>query len=164
MSYPFPIYIRFGKKPLPDLHSPDTKFEIGKAITLKEGQDLTFIATGETVWRAHEASKILAEEGISCGVISMHTLKPLDVEMIRKVAGSTQIIITVEEHSIHGGLGNAVASVLLQERLNNPFKIIGVPDEYTVTGSQTEILAHYGISPVGLAESAQDMIQGKRGI
>jgi transketolase len=159
VEYPFPIYIRFGKKPLPDLHSPGTKFEIGKAITLKEGQDVTFIATGETVWRAYEASEQLSEQDISCGVISMHTLKPLDVEMILKVASQSRAIITVEEHSIHGGLGSAAASVLLQAGLHNPFKIIGIPDEYTVTGSQVEIMDYYGISPQGLAQSAREMVR-----
>ena len=78
VDYPFPLYIRFGKKPLPHLHNANTKFEIGKAIILNSGSDVTYIATGETVFRAVEACKLLKEQGISCGVISMHTLKPLD--------------------------------------------------------------------------------------
>ena len=161
MNYPHPLYIRFGKKPLPDLHAPDTDFEIGKAILLKEGADITYIATGETVWRANEASKLLEKEGISCGVVSMHTLKPLDNETIINIAANSNVIITVEEHSVYGGLGSATASLLLQKGLHNPFRIIGIPDEYTITGSQSEILEHYGISPEGLAQSARDMGAGE---
>ena len=161
MDYPFPLYIRFGKKPLPNLHDSDTHFEIGKAIILKEGADITYIATGETVWRAYEASKLLEKEGISCGVVSMHTLKPLDDETIINIAANSNVIITVEEHSVYGGLGSATASLLLQKGLHNPFRIIGIPDEYSITGSQSEILEHYGISPEGLAQSARDMGAGE---
>ena len=158
MDYPYPLYIRFGKKPLPHLHSANTDFQIGKAIVLSAGSDVTFIATGETVFRAVEASKQLEEQGISCGVISMHTLKPLDEGMIFEAARNSRAIITVEEHSVHGGLGSACASFLLQEGFHNPFKIIGIPDEYTVNGSQAEIFEYYGITPEGLAQCARELI------
>ena len=158
VDYPFPLYIRFGKKPLPHLHNANTKFEIGKAIILNSGSDVTYIATGETVFRAVEACKLLKEQGISCGVISMHTLKPLDEGVILETARNSRAIITVEEHSVHGGLGSACASFLLQEGFHNPFKIIGIPDEYTVNGSQAEIFEYYGITPEGLAQSARDLI------
>jgi transketolase len=158
MDYPYPLYIRFGKKSLPHLHDTNTNFEIGKAIVLNTGSDVTFIASGETVFRAVEACNLLEEQGISCGVISMHTIKPLDEGTILEAARNTRAIITVEEHSIHGGLGSACASFLLQEGLRNPFKIIGIPDEYIVNGSQDEIFEHYGITPDGLAQSARDLI------
>jgi transketolase len=158
VDYPYPLYIRFGKKPLPHLHDASTNFEIGKAIVLNTGYDVTFIATGETVFRAVEARKLLEEQGISCGVISMHTLKPLDEEAISEAARNSRAIITVEEHSVHGGLGSACASFLLQEGFHNPFKIIGIPDEYTVNGSQAEIFEYYGITPEGLAQSARELI------
>jgi len=158
MDYPYPLYIRFGKKSLPHLHDTNTNFEIGKAIVLNTGSDVTFIASGETVFRAVEACKLLEEQGISCGVISMHTIKPLDEGTILEAARHTRAIITVEEHSIHGGLGSACASFLLQEGLRNPFKIIGIPDEYIVNGSQDEIFEHYGITPAGLAQNARDLI------
>jgi transketolase len=161
IDYPYPIYIRFGKKPLPVLHEPDTNFKVGKAIVLTEGSDIAFIATGETVWRAYEASKLLEKEGISCGVVSMHTLKPIDTECIINTARNSNAIITVEEHSINGGLGSATASILLQEGQHTPFKIVGVPDEYTITGSQSEILNYYGISPEGLAQKARNLLQGE---
>ena len=158
MNYPHPLYIRFGKKPLPHLHDANTDFEIGKAIVINTGSDVTFIATGETVFRAAGACKLLEEQGISCGVISMHTLKPLDNGAILEAARNSRAIITVEEHSVHGGLGSACASLLLQEGFHNPFKIIGIPDEYTVNGSQAEVFEFYGITTEGLAQSARDLI------
>jgi transketolase len=140
------------------LHDTNTYFEIGKAIVLSTGSDVTFIATGETVFRAVEASKLLEKQGVSCGVISMHTLKPLDEGAILEAARNSRAIITVEEHSVHGGLGSACASLLLQAGFHNPFKIIGIPDEYTVNGSQVEIFEYYGITPEGLAQSARELV------
>lgn len=156
--YPHPIYLRFGKKPMYDLHHPDTHFEIGKAIVLKTGSDVTFVATGEPVSRAVMACDLLEAEGLSCGVISMHTVKPLDVDALLQAAHSSRAVITVEEHSIFGGLGEACSAVLLRERLCVPFKIVAIPDEYTVTGSQAEIFEHYGISAEGLAATAQQLL------
>ncbi len=158
VDYPYPLYIRFGKKPVPHLHDENTNFAFGKAIVLNKGSDVTFIASGETVFRAVQAYKLLEEQGISCGVISMHTLKPLDEGAIIEAARNSRAIITVEEHSVHGGLGSACASFLLQEGLYNPFKIIGIPDEYIVNGSQDEVFEYYGITPEGLAQSARDLI------
>ncbi|MBE2220595.1 MAG: transketolase family protein [Anaerolineae bacterium] len=160
VSHPKPLYIRFGKKAMPHLHQPDTPFEIGKAITLSEGADVTFIAIGETVAEAVEASQLLAQQRIAAGVISMHTLKPLDKEAVLKAALFTKALITVEEHSVYGGLGSTVASLLMDAQVYLPFKAVGFPDEYTVTGSQTEIFSHYGISPDGLAETAQQLLTG----
>ncbi len=119
---------------------------------------MTFIATGETVSRAVGASKLLEEKGISCGVISMHTLKPLDEGAILEAARNSNAIITVEEHSIHGGLGEACTSLLMEKRIYKPFKIIGFPDEETVTGSQTEIFTHYNISAQGLTNTALKLL------
>jgi transketolase len=164
MDYPYPVYIRFGKKPLPHLHDPATTFEIGKAIVLSTGSDITFIATGETVFRAVQASKLLEEQGVSCGVISMHTLKPLDRLAITEAAQNSRAIITVEEHSVYGGLGSLCSSLMLQEGLYNPFKIVGIPDEYTVTGSQAEILSHYGISAAGLASTALQVLEVEKSL
>ena len=159
VSYPKPIYIRFGKKPMIDLHNADTTFEIGKAIRLVEGNDVTFLAIGEPTSRAVMASQLLAEQGISAGVLSIHTLKPLDETAVLAAARRSQAIITVEEHSIYGGLGSTVASLLLDRRIYVPFKAVAIPDEYTVTGSQDEILTHYGISPSGLAATAQQVLK-----
>lgn len=154
-----PLYIRLGKKGMPDLHAPGTLFQIGKAITLSEGNDLTIIACGETVYPAFLASQFLASEGLSCGVISMHTVKPFDEVAVRAAAVRSRALITVEEHSIYGGLGSRVAAFLMQAGLFRPLRIVGIPDEHTVTGSQMEIFNHYGISAEGLAATARSLLQ-----
>jgi transketolase len=158
VNHPRPLYIRFGKKPLYHLHAPDTRFEIGKAITLASGNDVTFIASGETVSRAVMAGQLLAEEGIDAGIISLHSLRPLDNTSIVEAARRSKAVITVEEHSVFGGLGSTVAALFMQNGISIPFKIVGIPDEYTVTGSQQEIFAHYGIEPEGLAETARQLL------
>lgn len=159
MTYPRPLYIRFGKRPMLNLHAPDTDFQIGKAIIVREGKDVTFIAIGETVAPAVLAAEKLAAEGISTRVISMHTLKPFDEAALLAAAGDTQVLVTVEEHSIYGGLGERCSSLLLENRLFPIFQIVGFPDEYMVNGSQSEIFAHYGISPNGLANTAKSLLQ-----
>lgn len=158
--HPKPIYLRFGKKPMLHLHNPETTFEIGKAIPLLTGDDVTFLAIGEPTSRVVQASQILAKQGISAGVISVHTLKPLDEEAILEAADRSRAIITVEEHSVYGGLGSTVASLLMERGVYVPFKAVAIPDEYTVTGSQSEIFAHYGITPEGLATTAQQLLEG----
>lgn len=157
--HPRPIYVRMGKFATYDLHPSSTRFEVGKAIVVKRGRDLTFVATGETVSRAVHASQRLAEEdGLSCGVISMHTLRPFDEEAVLSAASDSRALITVEEHSVYGGLGSRCASLLMQNGVSRPFRIVGIPDEYTVTGSQDQILRHYGISGDGLADLAKRVL------
>ena len=160
--HPRPIYIRFGKRPMPNLHAPGTKFEIGKAIRLtpeRERYDICLFAIGETVAPAYFASQILAEQGITSCVLSLHSLRPFDVDAVRRTASSSQVVVTVEEHSVNGGLGSRVASFLMQERLFRPLRIIGIPDEHTVTGSQLEIFKHYGISPEGICQTAVQVLE-----
>jgi len=159
VDYPRPIYIRFGKKPMLDLYNGNATFKIGKANTLLTGTDVTFIATGEPVSRARMAADILEERGISTGVISMHTLRPFDKAAVFQAAKKSRVIITVEEHSVYGGLGGLCASLLMQQGLCVPLKIVGIPDEYTVSGSQEEIFTHYGISPEGLANTAEQVLR-----
>ena len=153
-----PVFVRFGKQKMYHLHQNDETFEIGKAITIREGKDLVFIVTGETVYPALTAAQQLEQLGLKCGVISMHTVKPLDVNALLSAAGQYNAIITVEEHSVNGGLGEACAGVLMQEDIRIPFKIVGLPDEYTVTGSQSDIFRHYGITREGLAGTAQKLL------
>ncbi len=158
LTHPRPLYTRYGKKPMLDLHPPSARFEIGKAISIRSGSDLAFIATGEPTGRALLAAEILENEGISCRVLSMHTVKPLDVDALRQAVLTSSALITVEEHSVYGGLGEACAAALLQEGICKPFKIIAIPDEYTVTGDQLEIFDHYGISADGLAAAARRLL------
>ncbi len=149
-----PVYIRFGKRPMYHLHGPGVEFVVGKSLTVREGTDVTFIATGETVYHALMAAVAMQRDGLTCRVISMHTVKPLDAEAVLRSASETRAIVTVEEHSICGGLGEACASVLMQAGLSVPFQIVGLPDECTMTGSQAEIFEHYGFSAEGLARTA----------
>jgi transketolase len=155
-----PAYLRFGKKTMPHLPRVTPGFELGKASLVRQGNDITFIACGETVAPAVAAAEILAGDGIECRVISMHTIKPLDKSAILKAATETRGLITVEEHSVNGGLGEACASLLLQSGLSAHFKIVGFPDEHTVTGSQQEIFQHYGIDGPGLAGTAKKLLSG----
>ncbi|MFV0376838.1 MAG: transketolase family protein [Mangrovibacterium sp.] len=153
-----PFFLKFGKKNMPHLHSGDEKFEIGKASTIVDGNDVAFIACGETVAPAFEAAQKLAEQGISARVISMHTIRPLDTEAILKAARECKALITVEEHSVNGGLGEACASTILEAGISVPFKRVGIPDEETVAGSQAEIFKHYGISGEGLKETSLGLL------
>jgi len=157
-----PVYIRFGKKAMPDnlqLNANPSDFKIGKGRVIQEGNDLTFVATGEAVLPCVEAAKLLEKEhNISCKIISLHTIKPLDTELLLASASNGKPIITVEEHSVNGGLGEAVASLLFQNGCTNKFRIVGLPDDHTVSGSQIEIFNHYGISAEGLKNTALNTI------
>jgi transketolase len=153
-----PVYLRFGKKRMPNLPRVEPGFELGKASLIREGTDLSFLACGETVAPAFEAAELLAREGLQCRVLSVHTLKPLDQAAVRQAATQTGGVITVEEHSVNGGLGEACAGMLLQEGIATRFKIVGFPDDHTVTGSQEEIFRHYGIDGPGLAATALNLL------
>jgi transketolase len=153
-----PVYLRFGKAALYDLHDPNHRYQSGKTLQLREGTDLAFIATGETVIHAVLAAAELAErDGVSCSVISVPTIRPLDVDAIVRAA-KCGAVITVEEHMVHGGLGEACAAVLVEAGVHARCKLVGIPDEYTVTGSQADIFRHYGISMEGLAASARTLL------
>jgi transketolase len=153
-----PVFIRFGKRALPHLHQPGTTFTVGKSLQVCAGTDVAFIATGEAVVQATLAAQALEQSGISARVISMHTIKPLDIDVVLKAAKECHAIVTAEEHSVMGGLGEACASYLMQAGFSVPFKIVGLPDEDTVTGSQLEIFDHYGISQQGLAQAALTLL------
>ena len=143
---------------MPHLHNGNSTFEVGKAIEIREGSDLAFLATGETVCHALMAADRLKKQGIQAGVLSIHTVKPLDTEAVLDAADNCGHVITVEEHSLHGGLGEACAALLLQNDSNVRFRIVGIPDEYTVTGAQLEIFNHYGISAQGLTQTALELL------
>lgn len=154
-----PVFVRFGKAAMYGLHKPETKFEVGKAIELREGNDVAFIATGEAVIHAYLAAGQLAERGLDSRVLSMHSIKPLDTEAIRQAGRECRAIVTVEEHLVHGGLGEACASVLIQAGLGKPFRIVGIPDEETVPGAQADIFRHYGIGMEGLSDTATELLK-----
>lgn len=155
-----PVYIRFGKRPMPLLmDDPDNGFSFGKGRVIREGKDIALVATGETVYPALLAAQKLAQDqGIRAAVVSMHTVKPLDTALLGELASACRALITIEEHSVHGGLGEACAAFLLENGFYFPFRIMGIPDEYTVTGSQPEIFGHYGLSQNGIAAVATKLL------
>ncbi len=164
VDYPRPVYIRFGKKPMPNLHSKGTCFEIGKAIQLtpkRENYDVALIATGETVAPTLFASQILDQQGKTSCVLSLHTLRPFDTDAVRDAALRSKVVVTVEEHSVNGGLGSRIASFLMQAGIFRPLHIMGIPDEYTVTGSQIEIFNHYGITSDGISRMVLHVLNAK---
>ena len=154
VDYPFPVYVRVGRNAVPDVYKKDNCiFEIGKANLLLEGNDLTIIGTGETVYHCVTAGKKLREEGIGARVIDMHTLKPFDEEIVKKAARETGRIITVEEHSIFGGLGSAVAEIIVQNK-PVPMRVLGIPDETAIHAAPLQIFEHYGIDSEGILKTA----------
>jgi transketolase len=156
------VYIRIGRNPVEDVYeSDDYEFVLGKAVTMREGSDITIIAAGETVRVALDTEQLLKDAGISCRVLNMHTIKPLDEEAILKAAKETKGIITVEEHSVLGGVGAAVAEVVVQND-PVPMKIIGIPDEPAIAGKTAEVFKHYGIHADNLRRVALEML-GKQG-
>ena len=145
-----PVYLRFGRLAVPVINdNPEYKFELGKGITLNEGNDLTIIATGLCVAESLEAAKKLEEDGISTRVINIHTIKPLDDKLIKKAAHETGKIVTVEEHSIIGGLGSAVCDCLAQNFSGSVLKI-GIEDTFGESGPADELLKKYGLDSEGI--------------
>ncbi len=155
-----PVYLRFGKKLMPSLKEDNSDgFEFGKGRIIIEGSDVAIIANGETVYPAVKAAEKLKTTGITATVVSMHSIKPLDTTLINLLSKKCKAIITIEEHSVNGGLGEAVASYLMQEGIVIRFKIMGIPDEYTVTGPQADIFKHYGISEEGIADEVTKLLK-----
>ncbi len=149
-EYEGPVYLRFGRLAIPVINDAETyKFEIGKGVTLKEGADVTIIATGLCVNESLEAAKLLAAEGIDAEVINIHTIKPLDEELVLASAAKTGKVVTVEEHSVIGGLGSAVCDVL-SEKQPTKVKKIGVYDQFGESGPATALLHKYELDAEGI--------------
>ena len=159
VNYKSPLFIRFGKKPMLKIHNDDDNFKIGKGVKIREGSDVMFVTTGETAQRALLASEILHKKNISCSIINMHTIKPFDNDLFLDCLSKVKSVITVEEHSENGGLGEKCASIISQSNINIAFKILGFPDEYMTNGSQSDVLDHYNMSPEKLSEIAEDILK-----
>ena len=154
-----PVYMRFGRLAVPVINDrPDYRFEIGKGILLREGSDLTIIATGLEVNSALEAAEKLAADGISAEVINIHTIKPLDEELVIRSASKTGKVVTVEEHNIIGGLGGAVAEVL-SEKCPTKVHRIGVNDRFGESGPAVELLHKYGLDGEGVYNNIKAWLQ-----
>lgn len=158
MDSDIPTYIRVGRNPVEDVHeSLDFSIELGKGIKMKDGQDITIIAIGEMVKVALDAAKILEEDGISARVINMHTVKPIDEEIILEAARETKGIITLEEHSINSGFGSMVSKIV-SENHPSKMKIMGIPDEITIAGTSKELFDYYGLNSENVAKEAKRLI------
>ncbi len=156
IQYEGPVYMRFGRLAVPILNDrSDYKFEIGKGNVMKEGKDITIIATGLTVVASLEAAEMLEKDGISTKVINIPTIKPLDTELIISAAKETGKVITVEEHSVIGGLGSAVCECLC-EKAPTPILRIGIQDTFGESGSATELLKKYGLSAEEIYKKAKE--------
>jgi len=155
-----PVYVRVGRGAVEDVYTEkNAKFEFGKADMVRIGNDITIIAAGEMVYPAVQASISLAEQGIGARVLNMHTLKPLDSEAILKAAKETKAIITIEEHSILGGLGGAAAEVICQSDCRVPMRILGLPNTPVVTGNSNEVFSFYGLNKDGICKTALEILK-----
>ena len=160
-EYEGPVYLRFGRSAVPTVYDPETfKFEIGKGIVVRDGTDVTLIACGLEVNEAMKAADILAEEGISAAVIDMHTIKPLDKELVLEYAKKTGAIVTCEEHNVVGGLGAAVAECTAEE-CPVPVLKIGVQDVFGKSGNGNELLDKFGLTAPFIVEKAKAAIAKK---
>lgn len=160
-NYEGPVYLRFGRPVVPNFMPADQPFEIGKAILLNEGTDVTIVATGHLVWEALEAAEALEAKGISAEVINIHTIKPLDEEAILKSVAKTGCIVTAEEHNFLGGLGESVSRVLA---LNNPSpqEFVAVNDTFGESGTPEGLMEKYGLNAKSIVEKAEKVLSRKK--
>ncbi len=159
-KYHGPVYLRFGRPAVPNFTAADQTFEIGKAVMLNEGTDVTIVATGHLVWKAIEAGEQLAEKGISAEIINIHTIKPLDEEAILKSITKTKCIVTAEEHQMHGGLGDSVAQ-LLTRKLPTPQEFVAVNDSFGESGTPDQLMTKYGLDTVNILQAAERVMKRK---
>ena len=161
IDYQGPAYLRLGRAGEPIIHQNDPEFAIGKAITLKNGNDITLISTGGMLQETVNAANLLVEEDIQSRVISMHTVKPLDVDTVLQAARDTQAVFTIEEHSIIGGLGGAVAELLLEaDQRPKYFKRIGLNGEFSsIVGTQEYLREQYGLDARGIVRTVQSVLK-----
>ncbi len=155
-----PVYLRFGRPAVPNFTDENQKFEIGKALHLIEGKDVSIFATGHLVWKAIEAQAQLAEQGISAEVINIHTIKPLDEEAILASVRKTGCVVTAEEHQRNGGLGDSIAQ-LLARKLPTPLEMVAVNDSFGESGTPAQLLTKYGLDTVNVVEAAKAVLARK---
>lgn len=160
-SYEGPVYLRFGRPKWPNFTKEDgSDFVIGKAQQLSEGTDVSIFACGHMVWKAIEAGRILEEKGISVELINIHTIKPLDTEAIIKSISKTKCAVTVEEHNVIGGLGDAIAQVAAKHQ-PVPIEYIGTNDTFGESGKPTELLTKYGLDTPFIVAAAEKVMSRK---
>lgn len=155
-----PVYLRFGRPVVPNFIPEDLPFEIGKAVVLSEGTDVTIVATGHLVWEALQAAEELEKEGISAEVINVHTIKPLDEETILKSVGKTGCIVTAEEHNYLGGLGESISGVLALNK-PTPQEFVAVNDVFGESGTPEALMEKYGLNAKSIIQKAKKVITRK---
>jgi transketolase len=155
-----PVYLRFGRPAVPNFTPADQKFEIGKALMLNEGADVTIFATGHLVYKAIEAGEQLAAQGINAEVINIHTIKPLDIAAVIASAKKTRCVVTAEEHQMNGGLGDSIAQVLARE-LPTPIEMVAVNDSFGESGTPDQLMTKYGLDTVNIVAAAIKVIARK---
>lgn len=159
-DYHGPVYLRFGRPKVANFTPEDQNFEIGKAVMLNEGKDVTIIATGHLVWKAIEAGQILAEAGIDAEIINIHTIKPLDEEAILNSVRKTKCVVTAEEHQMNGGLGDSVAQCLARN-FPLPQEFVSVNDSFGESGTPEELLEKYGLGTSNIVDAAKKAFNRK---
>lgn len=155
-----PVYLRFGRPTVPVFTPADQKFEIGKAVLLNEGSDVSIFCTGHLVWKAIEAGEQLEALGINAEIINIHTIKPLDVEAVLKSVRKTKCVVTAEEHQLNGGLGDSIAQLLCRE-LPSPLEMVGVNDSFGESGTPDELMVKYGLDAKNIVAAVQKVIGRK---
>ena len=155
-----PVYLRFGRPKMPVFTPEDQEFNIGEAVMLNEGTDVTIVATGHLVWEAIEAGHILAEMGINAEIINIHTIKPLDASAILKSVEKTGCIVTAEEHQMNGGLGDSIAQLLARKR-PTPIEMVAVNDSFGESGKPSDLMEKYGLTRTDIVKSVEKILTRK---
>tara|TARA_A100000164_G_scaffold78500_1_gene66230 strand:- start:1197 stop:2132 length:936 start_codon:yes stop_codon:yes gene_type:complete len=155
-----PVYLRFGRPKVPNFTKENQDFIIGKAVHLKEGNDVTIIATGHLVWETLEAAKKLNDQNISTDIINIHTIKPLDKEAILKSVKKTKCVVTAEEHMLNGGLGDSIAQLLSRE-LPTPLEMVGVNDTFGESGTPRQLMEKYGLTSSDIINAVKKVLERK---
>ena len=155
-----PVYLRFGRPKVPNFTDENQKFEIGKAVILKDGNDVSIFATGHLVWEALEAAKILNELNINAEIINIHTIKPLDKDAVIKSVSKTRCVVTAEEHMLNGGLGDSIAQLLSTE-MPLPLEMVGVNDTFGESGTPRQLMEKYGLTSSDIVNAVKKVILRK---
>jgi transketolase len=159
-NYDGPVYLRFGRPAVPNFTEADAPFEIGKALVLNEGKDVSIFATGHLVWKAIEAGQALAEMGIDAEIINIHTIKPLDEEAVLKSVAKTRCVVTAEEHQMNGGLGDSIAQLLARKN-PTPLEMVAVNDSFGESGTPDDLMKKYGLESSNIVAAVQAVLKRK---
>jgi transketolase len=158
-----PVYLRFGRPVVPNFTPADQKFEIGKAVMLNEGSDVSIFATGHLVWEAIQAGEMLAEKGIDAEIINIHTIKPLDEKAILQSVNKTRCAVSAEEHQMNGGLGDAIAQLLARNN-PSPMEMIAVKDSFGESGTPEELMKKYGLNAENIVQAVLKVLERKKAL